>query len=129
MTIYVTDSTTSPVDVTQGGCGCPIPVGIQGQAGCGSGQPGLLVGNPAHSRGLKLNDRCGPFQPGPFYDIIPWYDMKYSFVAFLSVTESEPISAAHKKEPDIEETLTSKGHSCRCSASDTHTTHTGRAEN
>jgi len=41
--------------------------GIQGQAGCGSGQPGLLVGDPAHSRGLKL-DHCGPFQPRPFYD-------------------------------------------------------------
>jgi len=35
--------------VAQGGCGCPIPGGIQGQAGCGSGQPGLLVGDPAHS--------------------------------------------------------------------------------
>ena len=23
---------------------------------CGSGQPGLLVGDPAHSRGLKLGD-------------------------------------------------------------------------
>jgi len=34
----------------QGGCGCPIPGGIQGQAGCGSGQPGLVVGDPAHSR-------------------------------------------------------------------------------
>ena len=33
--------------VAQGGCGCRIPGGIQGQAGCGSGQPGLLVGNPA----------------------------------------------------------------------------------
>jgi len=30
--------------VAQGGCGCPIPGGIQGQAGCGSGQPGLVVG-------------------------------------------------------------------------------------
>ena len=39
--------------VAQGGCGCPIPGGIQGQAGCGSGQPGLLVGNPAHSRGVE----------------------------------------------------------------------------
>ncbi len=39
--------------VAQGGCGCPIPAGIQGQAGCGSGQPGLLVGHPAHSRGLE----------------------------------------------------------------------------
>ena len=37
--------------VAQEGCGCPIPAGIQGQAGCGSGQPGLLVGDPAHSRG------------------------------------------------------------------------------
>ena len=36
--------------VAQGGCGCPIPEGIQGQAGCGSGQPGLMVGDPAHSR-------------------------------------------------------------------------------
>ena len=38
--------------VAQGGCGCPIPA-IQGQAGCGSGQPGLVVGNPAHSRGVE----------------------------------------------------------------------------
>ena len=54
--------------VAQGGCGCPIPAGIQGQAGCGSGQPGLLVGDPAHSRGLKPDDHCGPFQPRPFCD-------------------------------------------------------------
>jgi len=54
--------------VAQGGCGCPIPAGIQGQAGCGSGQPGLLVGNAAHSRGLEPDDHCGPFQPRPFYD-------------------------------------------------------------
>ena len=47
---------------------CPIPGGIQGQAGCGSRQPGLLVGDPAHNRGLKLDDRYGPFQPRPFYD-------------------------------------------------------------
>jgi len=37
----------------EGGCGCPIPGSIQGQAGCGSGQPGLLVGDPAHSRGVE----------------------------------------------------------------------------
>ena len=54
--------------VAQGGCGCPIPGGIQGQAGCGSGQPGLMVGGPARSRGLKLNDHYGPFQSRPFYD-------------------------------------------------------------
>jgi len=39
--------------VAQGGCGCPIPGGIRGQAGCGSGQPGLVVGDPAHSRGVE----------------------------------------------------------------------------
>jgi len=54
--------------VAQGGCGCPIPAGIQGHSGCGSGQPGLVVGHPAHSRGLELHEHCGPFQPRPFYE-------------------------------------------------------------
>ena len=39
--------------VAQGGCGCPIPGGIQGQAGCGSGQPSLVIGDPAHSREVE----------------------------------------------------------------------------
>jgi len=39
--------------VAQGGCGGPIPGGTQGQVGCGSGQPGLVVGDPAHSRGVE----------------------------------------------------------------------------
>ena len=60
------------VDMCEASCPeklwCPIPGGIQGQAGCGSGQPGLVVGDPAHSRGLKLDDHCDPFQPRPFYD-------------------------------------------------------------
>ena len=43
-------------------CGYPIPGGIQGQAGCGSGQPGLVVGDPAHV-GLG-----GPIQARPFCD-------------------------------------------------------------
>ena len=33
--------------------GCPIPGGIQSQAECDSGQPGLVVGDPAHSRGVE----------------------------------------------------------------------------
>ena len=61
----------------QRGCGRPIPGGVQGQAGCGSGQPGLVVGNPAHSRGLKLGDRCGPFQPRPFYDSIFFHSFSF----------------------------------------------------
>jgi len=39
--------------VAQEDCGCSIPGGIQGQAGCGSGQPGLVVGDPAHSRRVE----------------------------------------------------------------------------
>ena len=55
--------------VAQGGCGCPIPGGIEGQAGCGSGQPGLVAGDPVHSGGgLKLDYHYGPFQPRSFYD-------------------------------------------------------------
>ena len=36
--------------VAQAGCGCPIPGGIQGQAGCGSGQPDLVTGDHAQRR-------------------------------------------------------------------------------
>ena len=39
--------------VAQGRCGCPTPGGIQGQAGCGSGQPDLMVGDSAHSREVE----------------------------------------------------------------------------
>ena len=39
--------------VAQGGCECPIPGSTQGQAGCGSGQSGLVVGYPAHSREVE----------------------------------------------------------------------------
>jgi len=35
-----------------------------------SGQPDLVVGGPAHSRGLELNEHCGPFQPRPFYESV-----------------------------------------------------------
>ena len=37
--------------IARRGCGCPIPGGIQGQAGCSSRQAGLVVGNPARGRG------------------------------------------------------------------------------
>jgi len=55
--------------VAQGGCGCPIPGGIQGQAGCGSGQPGLLVGDPAHSRGVETRWSLWSFST----QAIPWF--------------------------------------------------------
>ena len=32
------------------------------------GSLGCLVGDPAHSRGLELNDQCGPFQSRPVYE-------------------------------------------------------------
>ena len=50
---FFTQRTDTLEQVAQGGRGCPIPGGIQGQAGCDSGQPGLVVGNLAHSRGVE----------------------------------------------------------------------------
>lgn len=38
---------------SSGGCGCPIPGGIQDWVGCDSGQPGLGVGSSAYSRGFE----------------------------------------------------------------------------
>jgi len=37
----------------QGGCGCPILGGIPGQAGYGSGQPGLVAGDPSCGRQVE----------------------------------------------------------------------------
>ena len=55
----------------QRSCGCPIPGGVQGQVGCGPGQPEQVRGSPAHGRELKLND---PLQPRPFYVSIIYYN-------------------------------------------------------
>ena len=51
--VFHTEGGDALEQVAQGGCGCPIHAGIQGQAGCGSGQPGLVVGDPTHSRGVE----------------------------------------------------------------------------
>jgi len=71
-----------------------MPGGIQGQSGCSSGQPGLVVGDPAHSRGLKLDDHRGPFQPRPFYvSMILWpkcvYMQMYMRVRYLNSQYSQ----------------------------------------
>ena len=50
---FLTEGGDTLEHVAQGGCRCPIPGGIQGQAECGSGQPGLAVGDPEHSRGVE----------------------------------------------------------------------------
>jgi len=44
---------TTLEQIAQEGCGCPIPGGIQGKAGCGSGQPGLVADDPAYGRGIE----------------------------------------------------------------------------
>ena len=62
--------------VAQGGCGCPIPAGIQGQAGCGSGQLVWWMATLHVAGGLKLDDHCGPFQAMPFYNSM----MRYSSI-------------------------------------------------
>ena len=52
--IFTQECSDALEQVAQGGCGCPISGGIQGQAGCGSGQSGLVVGDPARSRGVEM---------------------------------------------------------------------------
>jgi len=46
------------------GCGCSIPGGVQGQAGWGPGQPGLVpdlkAGGPACGGGLEPDDPWVP---------------------------------------------------------------------
>jgi len=42
--------------VARGGCGCPIPGGIQGQTGWDPGQSDLLVGSQPMARRLHLGD-------------------------------------------------------------------------
>ena len=42
--------------IAQRGGGCPIPGDIQGQHGWGSEQHNLVVGVPAHCRGVGLDD-------------------------------------------------------------------------
>ena len=48
---FFTEGGDTLEQVAQGSCGCYIPGCIQGQSGCGSGQLGLVVGDPAHGRG------------------------------------------------------------------------------
>jgi len=51
----------------QRGCGCPVPGGVQGQAGWGTGQPGLVngeVGGPAWQGGWRFMILEVPSNPG-----------------------------------------------------------------
>ena len=50
--------------VAQRSCGCPLPGSVQGQAGWGFEQPGLVEGVPAHGRGgwTKWSTRSRPTQ-------------------------------------------------------------------
>jgi len=47
---------STPTSSAQRGCGCPVPGGVQGHAGWGPGQPGLVlnvrVGGPVCGRGV-----------------------------------------------------------------------------
>ena len=49
----------------------PHPCRHLSQAGCGSGQPGLLVGDPAHSGGWNCMSIGVPFDPG--HSRIVWW--------------------------------------------------------
>jgi len=56
--------------VAQRRCGCPLPGSVQGQAGWGFEQPGLVEGVPAHGKEIGIDYMPGPFQPKPFYDSV-----------------------------------------------------------
>lgn len=58
---------------TQRGGRCAIPGDIQGKAGCGSEQPGIVEDVPAHSRVVRLGPARtseGLFQPKLFYNLM-----------------------------------------------------------
>jgi len=51
----------------QRGCGCPVSGGVQGQVGCGPGQPGLVngeVSGPAWQGGWRFMTLEVPSNPG-----------------------------------------------------------------
>ena len=57
--------------------GCPVHGDTQGQAGCGSEQPGLGFGDPAHSRGVETGWALLSFSTQAilwFYDSMIWLD-------------------------------------------------------
>ena len=69
--------------VAQGGCGCPIPGSIQGQAGCGSGQQGLVVLNPARGRGVETRWSLRSFSA---HAILWFYDSMFFQEVYLELT-------------------------------------------
>ena len=58
-------------------------------AGCGSGQSGLVVGNPAHDRRLKLDDLWGSFRPRPFYDSTILWFLDFTILWFMRCEPSD----------------------------------------
>lgn len=75
----------------QGGCGCPIPEGVQGQVSQGLEQPGRVKDVPAHGRTLELDGLKGPLQPKLFWDslirplfFIVWLVGFFSLLVFIN---------------------------------------------
>ena len=63
--------------VAQEAYGCSIPGGIQVQVGCGSGHPGLVVGDPVHSREVETTWSLWSFSTQAilwFYDMMKTSD-------------------------------------------------------
>jgi len=51
--ILYSEGGKAPAQVVQRSCGCSLPGRVQGQAGQGFEQPGLVEGVPAHGRGVE----------------------------------------------------------------------------
>jgi len=61
------------------------------QAGCGSGQPGLVVGNPAHSRGVEVETMVIMVLLTPGHSMIPAYMAAFFFCLFCFAFKGNPL--------------------------------------
>jgi len=88
--VFHTEGGDALEQVAQRYCRCPIPEGIQGQAGCGSGQPGLVAGNPAH-RGIETRWSLWSFST---QSILWFYDLFWNYCLYFFLHVNAVISVA-----------------------------------
>jgi len=65
--------------VVQRSCGCPLPGSVQGQAGWGFEQPGVVEGD---LKDHLVPTPCHGFQPKPFFDTV--------IISDVTVLSTEP---------------------------------------
>lgn len=71
-----------------------------------TGQPGLVVGHPAHGRGLKVDDLRGPFQPRPADE--PWCVCFRIYSLFPFLGDGVPLTVSMPNRIAVPVTLASQ---------------------